>query len=313
MMKRLIFSAIIVVLVMLVGGIFQDVFAQSSSVFKIGGNRLRPPQLDGVKGGREWYRVAILDCSPQSAGLTANQLGNSALEADGEAKTDADVSASIRLRWDRYALYFIAEVRDNMHDVIGTGEAVNWWERDGISFYIDLVDADDTGRPYTALNIINFMAAPQNSSAETITLTYTDSQGERVPTQDANDIDGLEYGYRDAGTEFGGSADYVIEGKIPWETLLRFNLTKAPSVDTVMGLSLIILDPDGDDGFGGQLQCWGMADNPNTYSDIVFRGLTISATMAGGLRGGRSLGKPIVPDIDSWGTVKMQVGEGIEE
>ena len=271
----------------------------------------KTPQLDGIRSPGEWHRTLELECSPESAGLSANQLRQSALEAAEEAGTNADIFANTWFAWDEDALYFIAEVRDNVHDVIGTDEATNWWERDSISLYVDLVNADDAGGPYTALNIVNFMAAPQNSSAETITLEYTGSEGERVSTQDAADIAGLEYVYRAAGTEFGGSADYAVEGKIPWETLMRFNLTEAPSPSDVMGLSIIVLDPDGDDGFGGQIQCWGMADSPATYNNITFKGLVRSANTAGGYRG-RFARKPIVPGISSWGTIK-ELSSGQEE
>ena len=313
-MKHLFLFILGVGLVMLPGEMDQAAFAQSASQFSIR-NMDNPPQLDGVRGSREWRRATLLDCSPESAGLSANTLGQSALETADEAGTNADASADIRFAWDEDALYFIAEVRDNMHDVSGTGGAEYWWERDGISLYVDLVNGDassaftsEAGGPYTAVNIINFMAAAQNSSAETITLEYTGSEGERVSTQDPADIAGLEYVYRDAGTEFGGSADYAIEGKVPWETLMRLNLTKAPSPSDIMGLSILVLDPDGEDGYGGQLQCWGMAGSPATYSDLVFKGPVMSANKAGGYRG-RFARKPIVPGISSWGAIKKLSGE----
>lgn len=270
-----------------------------------------PPQLDGIRDDRVWQYAEHLVASPDSPSLSANQLAGNAQEAAGVAGTAADVSADFWLSWDADALYFIAQVRDNVHDVSGSGEARNWWERDSLSLYIDLVNADDAGTPYTALNIINFMAAPQASAPETVTLEYTDNNGARVFTQSASDLAGIEYAYRDAASEFGGQADYVLEAKVPWATLMRFNLAQVPSVSETMGLSIIVLDPDGEDGFGGQLQAWGMADRPSTYADIVYKGLVKSTAKAGGGSSGRVF-KPVASEKSPWGKVKGSLHEGSE-
>ena len=79
----------------------------------------------------------------------------------------------------------------------------------------------------------------------------------------------MEYGYRFAGDEFGGQADYVIEGRIPWSVLQQFNLDRDPVEGTQFGFSWILLDPDGDDGYNGQLQSWGWADDIATYSTWI--------------------------------------------
>ena len=51
-------------------------------------------------------------------------------------------------------------------------------------------------------------------------------------------------------------------------------------------------DPDGNDGFGGQIQCWGWADNPFDYSTYLF-----VDTPAG-----PGVGSAV--ESDSWGRIK---------
>lgn len=272
-----------------------------------------PPTLDGVRGADEWAGAAWLECSVskiladgneygwididnQSTVRSVNQLRQSDGESAAEARTDADIATNIWHAWDDEAMYYVGEARDNLRDVEGTGTATNWWERDSFSLYVDLQNTKEEvttccDGPYTALNIVNFVGTPQNSSSVTVTWERT-IQSIRESTQDADIIEGLEYGYRDAIDEFGGDADYVIEGKLPWETLQRFNLPDAPTAGAEVGFSWIILDPDGDDGFGGQIQCNGWADNPASYSTFVF-----SNTVAG------PGGSTPVSD-DSWGRIK---------
>ncbi|MEW6753447.1 MAG: sugar-binding protein [Candidatus Latescibacterota bacterium] len=258
------------------------------------------PRLDGQRDDSAWRRAVRLDCSPDGPGLSTNQLLESAAEPAGEAGTAADLAADLRLTWDSQGLYVLAEVRDNVRDVSGTGEATYWWERDGISLYLDLDNADDPSAPYTALNIVNVAAVSRSGRPDAVTLEYT-AGGGRAATQEAGDLQGIDYAYRDAGTEFGGKADYALEVKIPWETLTRFNLSAVPSVGTVMGLSALIVDPDGDEGFGGQIQCWGMADEPVTYADMVFKGLVRSARAAGGAG---PVAKPVAQEANSWARIK---------
>ncbi|MBI2505488.1 MAG: T9SS type A sorting domain-containing protein [Candidatus Latescibacteria bacterium] len=205
--------------------------------------------------------------------MSANQLVQSAGEDAAVTRTDADYSATIWQGWDDEALYYIAEVRDNARDVVGGERLESWWERDSMTLYVDLNDEDTGGdccSSYTNLNIINFVAAPQNSSPVTITLEKTVNHAREATIQSA-DIAGFEYAFRDAGDEFGGEADYVIEGKIPWAALVREgNLLSAPGVGSEMGFSWLPIDPDGDDAYGGQLQCVSWATSAAEYADWRF-------------------------------------------
>jgi len=89
----------------------------------------------------------------------------------------------------------------------------------------------------------------------------------------------------------------VIEGMYPWEVLMRFNLPAPPTAGSSMGFSWIILDPDGDPGYGGQIQNWGWADVPADYSDMIF-----SNTPAGP-------GAPTAVERDTWGRIKATFQE----
>lgn len=273
----------------------------------------QPPVLDGNRFSSpdEWAGAFQEECSPsqilrdgaqygwrdlqlQVSEISANQLVQSEGEDAAIARTDADASAQIWAAWDNDAYYYIAEVRDNARDVVGGQRLESWWERDSMSLYLDLTDSktgsDATGT-YTDLNIVNFVAAPMNSSPVTVTLETT-VQNARQATQDPDAVEGFTYGFRDAGDEFGGEADYVIEGKMEWDAFIRVNLPAKPTVGTKMGYSWILLDPDGDDAYGGQAVCSGFAADMASYPDYLFSDKPA----------GPGAGTPV--EADSWGRVK---------
>jgi len=273
------------------------------------------PFLDGDKAtvAGEWAGAAQMECSPsqvirdgsefgwrdqesQQSEVSVNQLVAAEGEDAAEARTDADYSSQIYQAWDDDAMYFLVEARDNIRDVEGAGVETNWWERDSMCLYVDLVNSREqwggSGYVYerARMNLINFVAAPQASSSVTVTWERL-IQDERTPTQDPDEIEGLEYGFMDMDDAFGGEADYVIEGKVPWETLLRYNLPAVPTVGSEMGVVWLAADPDDSEGYGGQIQCGGWADNPADYTSVIF-----TDTPAG--PGGTSV------EADSWGAIK---------
>jgi hypothetical protein len=270
----------------------------------------QPPVLDGERGANEWAGALELECSitqiyrdgdllgwrnleAEQSEISANQL----LAQEGEdaslAQTDDDGMATIWQAWDEDGFYYISENRDNIRDVDGGPgtDPTHWWIRDSMSLYVDLnYDREGEEPNFISMNIINFIAAPMASSDVTITWERI-IEGLRAATQDPDLIEGFEYGFRDAGDEFGGEADYCIEGKLPWDTLQRFNLNDTPTVGTQMGIAWILMDPDGNDAFGGQIQCWGWAGEVANYTTLLF-----SDTPAG--VPGTSV------QADSWGRIK---------
>lgn len=272
-----------------------------------------PPILDGdrfsVTG--EWANTAgPFECSPEAIQADAeefgwldqaskntvvshDQLATSESEDGAIAMTNLDKKADSWFAWDDEGLYMIHEIRDNSRDPRTDGNPESWWERDSVSIYIDLTEANEESSPYVSLNIVNMVAAPITSSGLTVTWERTEA-GARSPTQDPDLIADIDYGFRDAGTEFGGEEDYCIEGGIPWTTFMMFNLPAAPQAGTIMGWSIIHLDPDIDPGYGGQLQCLGHADNPITFTDWLF-----TDTPAGP-------GSPGATAVEesSWGSIK---------
>jgi hypothetical protein len=249
----------------------------------------QPPTLDGDRFTvpDEWAGTLELPCSPsqvladgaeygwreiesQSSEVSTNQLVQSPDESASVARTDADYASTIWQAWDDDAFYYILEARDNARDVEGGETTTNWWERDSMSLYVDLsYDREGEEPNFISMNIINFIAAPMESSDVTITWERI-IEGLRAATQDPDLIEGFEYGFRDAGDEFGGEADYCIEGLLPWDTLQRFNLNDTPTVGSQMGIAWILMDPDGNDAFGGQIQCWGWAGEVANYTTILF-------------------------------------------
>lgn len=280
------------------------------------------PIIDGDRSSvvNEWAGALEFDCSPtqiladgaefgwrdieqQSSEVSANQLSeNGETEQAGEGRTDIDFASTIWQAWDDEALYYITEARDNIRDITDGGEAISWWERDSMSLYLDLNNEDHPGGDntgeYVNLNVVNFLAAPQNSSGNSTCLTVTIQNGLiHCSGFDPDALEGLTYGFRDAGDEFGGEADYVIEGRMEFATFLRTgNLYAAPTVGSEMGFTWLPVDPDGEDAYGGQLQCVAWAGgNMSEFANWVF-----VDTPAGPSPG-------TAVEEDSWARIKMTI------
>ena len=255
------------------------------------------PTLDGDRStvADEWTGALEFPCSPDqiqldgqefgwrdieqgSSEVSANQLReNGETEVAGEGRTNADFESTILQAWDDDALYYLTEVSDNVRDTEGGGQAHAWWERDSMSLYLDLNNEDHPGGDPTGefvnLNVVNFMALPFGSNELSVCLITTVDKA-RVNVHDPDALEGFEYGFRDAGDEFGddGDADYVIEGKLPWETFLRNgNLFEAPTVGSEMGFAWLPIDADGEEAYGGQIQCVAWAGgNMSEFANWVF-------------------------------------------
>jgi hypothetical protein len=275
------------------------------------------PVIDGDRNSvsGEWDNALEFECSPsqilrdgaewgwrdieqQASEVSVNQLNtNGELEDASEGRSDADYSSMIWQAWDDEALYYILETRDNIHDVSGGGEARAWWERDSMSLYLDMNNGDHPGGDPTGefvdLNVVNFMATPFGSDPNSVCLITT-VQNARVDVHDADALEGFVYAYRDAGDEFGGSADYVIEGSLSWDAFLRAgNLNERPTPGSEMGFTWLGVDPDGEDAYGGQIQCVAWAGgNMSEFANWVF-----VDTPAGPAAG-------TAVEQDSWGRVK---------
>lgn len=254
-------------------------------------NTLGPLECSPAQIQRDGEQFGWLDQATKNTVVSHDQLSTSENEDGAVATTVFDKMSNTWQAWDDDALYYIHEVRDNVRDVEGSGEAQYWWERDSVSIYIDLTEANEPSAPYVSLNIVNMVAAPRNSSAVTVMWERTEA-GARSSTMDPELVGDIDYGFQAVGDAFGGEEDFVIEAMVPWETFMLYNLPAKPEPGTVMGWSWLYVDPDGDPGYGGQLQCWGHADNPITFADFVF-----TDTPAGP-------GTGTAVEEDSWGMVK---------
>ena len=276
------------------------------------------PTLDGDRAtvADEWAGALEFPCSPDqiqldgqefgwrdieqgSSEVSANQLiENGETEVAGEGRTNADFESTILQAWDDEALYYLTEVSDNIRDTEGGERAEAWWERDSMSLYLDLNNEDHPGgdptQEFVNLNVVNFMAVPFGSNELSVCLITTVDKA-RVNVHDPDALEGFEYGFRDAGDEFGddGDADYVIEGKLPWATFLRNgNLFEAPTTGSEMGFAWLPIDPDGEEAYGGQIQCVAWAGgNMSEFANWVFVDTPAGPT-----------GTEV--EADSWGRVK---------
>jgi hypothetical protein len=274
------------------------------------------PTLDGDRNTvpGEWAGAFYELCSPSQVEADALEYGwinqevlegvisynqlqqNGELEDAAIAKTDADCSAEIWTAWDDEGLYYVTEVRDNIRDTITESESqFAWWERDGMTLYLDLNNEDNPGGDptgfFVSLNAINFMAAPVESSAITIQIMMTVAN-QLENNQDPEVIGGFTYGFQDVGDKWGSDESYTIEGIMPWTTFHTIgNLLATPTVGSEMGYGYLLLDADGETGYGGQIQCAYVGAFQSDYPNWVFTDT------------------PVGPDgtavqEDSWGRIK---------
>ena len=270
-----------------------------------------PPELDGVRGADEWAGAFAETCSPSRMQEVGAEIGwineeteespvgfNQMTEVNGvtpgpdedaaENGTDADLSDDFWIAWDDDGLYYFHEVRDNFRDIEDGGNVIAWWERDGVEHAWDLLNVREGGAPSS--NVLILLAVDPSADGRAIQYLYHDG-GEHVYAQEGEAIEGFEYAFREASGEFGSDADYAIEASMPWETFMRWNLPTAPEPGSTMSWSLIVADPDGHDGWGGQIQCWGQGD-PIRASEYIF-----TDTPAG-------VGAATAAAEDTWGHIK---------
>ena len=253
------------------------------------------PILDGDRHSvtNEWAGAFYEVCSPSQVEADATEYGwinqelkeslisfnqleqNGELEDASEAKTDADCAAEIWSAWGDEGLYYIAETRDNIRDIISDNEnEFAWWERDGMTIYIDLNNEDNPGGDptgfYVGLNAVSFLAAPVESSSLTVQLMMTVANQLEL-SSDPDVVGGFTYGFKDVGDEWGSEESYTTEALMPWTTFLTIgNLNAVPTAGSEMGYGYLQIDADGEPGWGGQIQCAYVGANQSDYPNWVF-------------------------------------------
>jgi hypothetical protein len=266
-----------------------------------------PPEVDAVRGADEWANAFAESCSPSrmlevgaEVGWTNEDIQESPVgfnqllglvgpdEDEAESGSDADLSDDFWMAWDEDGLYYIHQVRDNFRDIEDGGNVLAWWERDGVEMAWDLLNTREPGA--ASSNVLITLAVDPSADARAYQYLYHDG-GTHVYAQEGEAIEGFEYAFREASGEFGSDADYVIEASLPWETFMRWNLPSAPEAGSVMSQSMIVADPDGEEGWGGQIQCWGVGD-PINQTELIY-----TDTPAG-------VGTATAAEEDTWGHIK---------
>lgn len=179
-----------------------------------------------------------------------DQLGQSEGENAAEARTDADMYARVWSGWDENYIYQAFHVTDNIYDATGTQD-IGFWEKDGFFFEIDFLN---TGTKLFSSGAVDYSAMPLESARHSITYWW------HAP--DAKD-EGTNFLYGDdPGVVQGSSSGFslvddgwYLETRTSWAFLsshLAGGFT--PRTGFEFTNSYHIIDPDGDNGFGGQFQ-----------------------------------------------------------
>jgi hypothetical protein len=214
-----------------------------------------------------------------------SQLGQSQGEDASEARTDADMFARLWAAWDENYVYQAFEVVDNVYDVTGTGDD-RFWEKDGYFFEIDFLN---TGSEVFSSGAMDFAAVPIDSAPYSLVYWYWlpdgTTSGNLVYNLDPNSVGGTSSGF--SLTDEG----WILETRASWAFLSR-NIPGGftPAVGWNFTNSYHVIDPDGDEGFGGQFQFGRGAPgfpNPTKWA---------SWTLAGG--------GPTAVESTTWGNVK---------
>lgn len=221
----------------------------------------KKPVLDGNMAKGEWDGTLHTEWGPsdlavwgekygvianepgfvRTDGLT-NQLLTSPLEDPSEALTDLDSYSRLWAGWDEEYFYEAFKVTDSVYDVTGTQDG-GFWERDG--FFIQL----DTGIGAENFLLLAFSAMPMDAARYSVYAAFFGKNDFHFYGDDPAFVQGTASGF--SLTDDG----WLLETRAAWGlmNLLAPNPVKI-GTGFEFGNCYHTLDPDGEDGFGGQFQ-----------------------------------------------------------
>jgi hypothetical protein len=253
------------------------------------------PVLDGNMADGEWANTLYTEWGPSDLaawgdihGYIQNEPG--AVRADGfmsqllaspiedasTALTDLDSYSQLWIGWDENFLYEAMLVTDSVYDVIGTQDG-GFWERDG--FFIQL----DFGQDEENFLLLAFSAMPMDAARYAIYSGFFGREEFHFYGDDPAFFMGTASGF--SLTQDG----WLLETRAAFAHMNRYQPI-AIGTGTQFRNCYHTLDPDGEDGFGGQFQGFSGKTQADKTEWAVW-------TMVGG-------NAPTAVEQTTWGALK---------
>lgn len=244
----------------------------------------KPPVLDGVMNDGEWAPTLYTEWGPSDLaawgdmhGYIQNEPGavradgfmsqllTSPLEDASTALTDLDSYSQLWIGWDEDFLYEAMLVTDSVYDVTGTQDG-GFWERDG--FFIQL----DFGTEQDNWLLLAFSAMPMDAARYSIYSGFFTREEFHFYGDDPAFFLGTASGF--SLTQDG----WLLETRAAFDHMNRHlpNFTVGSGVQ--FRNCYHTLDPDGEDGFGGQFQGFSGKTQADTNEWAVWTLVGGSAT-----------------------------------
>lgn len=220
----------------------------------------KKPTLDGKMAAGEWDGTLYTEWGPSDLaawgatyGFVQNEPGavradgimsqllTSAQEDPSEGLTDLDSYSRLWAGWDEEYFYEAFKVSDSVYDVTGTQDA-GFWERDG--FFIQL----DFGAGMNNFMLLAFSAMPTGSAKYSIYGWFYERQEVHFYGDAPEDFLGTNSGF--SLTDDG----WLLETRASWAMMNKDIPDFVVKSGVEFGNCYHTLDPDGDEGFGGQFQ-----------------------------------------------------------
>lgn len=220
----------------------------------------KKPTLDGKMAAGEWDGTLYTEWGPSDLaawgatyGFVQNEPGavradgimsqllTSAQEDPSEGLTDLDSYSRLWAGWDEEYFYEAFKVSDSVYDVTGTQDA-GFWERDG--FFIQL----DFGAGMNNFMLLAFSAMPTGSAKYSIYGWFYERQEVHFYGDAPEDFLGTNSGF--SLTDDG----WLLETRASWAMMNKYIPDFVVKSGVEFGNCYHTLDPDGDEGFGGQFQ-----------------------------------------------------------
>ncbi len=220
----------------------------------------KKPVLDGTMAAGEWDGALYTEWGPsdlavwgEKYGFVQNEPG--AVRADGmmsqlltstqedpsEGLTDLDSYSRLWAGWDEDYFYEAFKVTDSVYDVTGTQDA-GFWERDG--FFVQL----DFGTATNNFCLLAFSAMPTGSARYSIYAWFPERSEPHFFGDEVDFFDGTNSGF--TLTDDG----WLLETRASWVMMNKYLPDFKVKSGVEFGNCYHTLDPDGEDGFGGQFQ-----------------------------------------------------------
>ncbi|NQV51671.1 MAG: hypothetical protein HQ500_00730 [Flavobacteriales bacterium] len=188
---------------------------------------------------------------------------------EGEDTSGVDLEAQYYMGWEGEYLYFGAEVRDNVHDVMDAKhEPKRWYYKDAIAFFMEAprdTVAEKFGEGDHAFCFVMDEQKPAYGA------WWRHGSSEQAYIEEPLPAGAVEYVVRM--NPWGErSADYIFEGRVNMRATFGTSVNLSDGFeDLEFSMMIVHCDPDGGE-YGGHMLIYGKGDDDATWMKMKLEG-----------------------------------------